>query len=117
VIIGGMVDADAGAALGGRAVREVQSMSVDLCFLGACAVDAGAGVRAFIFEDAEFKRALVESSRAIAVAATAEKLGTTAPFHVLPADELDHLVVESIAAPGPLEAFERLGMQIHQVSG
>jgi len=57
VMIGGLVDPDAGAALGARAIRDVQSISIDLSFLGGCAVSNQAGVRVFIFEDAEFKQA------------------------------------------------------------
>jgi DeoR/GlpR family transcriptional regulator of sugar metabolism len=85
--------------LGARAIRDVQSISIDLSFLGACAVSDQAGVRAFIFEDAEFKQALVGASRAIALAATTEKLGTTAPFHVALSSDLDLLIVEADAPP------------------
>jgi DeoR/GlpR family transcriptional regulator of sugar metabolism len=116
VMIGGLVNAGAGAALGARAIRDVQSLSIDLSFLGACAVSDQAGVRAFIFEDAEFKRALVETSRAVAVAATTEKLGTTAPFHAALSTDLDLLIVEADAQAGQLRGFKRAGVRIHQLA-
>ncbi len=61
VLIGGRVDPRSGAALGARAFRDASEIRVDLAFLGACAVDAEAGVAAFGAEEAEFKR-LVASS-------------------------------------------------------
>jgi DeoR/GlpR family transcriptional regulator of sugar metabolism len=116
VMIGGRIDPEAGAALGARAIRDIRSLSVDLSFLGACAVSDQGGVRAFIFEDAEFKQALVETSRAVAVAVTTEKLGTTAPFHVALASDLDLLIVEADAPGGQLQAFQRGGVRIHQLA-
>lgn len=116
VMIGGLVDTQAGAALGARAIRDVQSISIDISFLGACAVSDQAGVRAFIFEDAEFKQALVVASRAIAVAATTEKLGTTAPFHVALSSDVDLLIVEADAPTAQLRAFRRAGVRIHQLA-
>ena len=116
VMIGGLVDPDSGAALGARAIRDIQSISIDLSFLGGCAVSDQAGVRAFIFEDAEFKQALVGTSRAVAVAATTEKLGTTAPFHVALSSDLDLLIVEADAPAEQLQAFKRAGVRIHQLA-
>jgi DeoR/GlpR family transcriptional regulator of sugar metabolism len=116
VMIGGLVNPSAGAALGTRAVRDVQSISIDLTFLGGCAVSDQAGVRAFIFEDAEFKQALVGASRTVALAATTEKLGTTAPFHVAFSSDLDLLIVEADAPAGQLQAFRHSGVRIHQLA-
>jgi DeoR/GlpR family transcriptional regulator of sugar metabolism len=116
IMIGGLVDPDAGAALGARAIRDVESISIDLSFLGGCAVSDQAGVRAFIFEDAEFKRALVGASRAIAVAVTTEKFGTTAPFQVAMSDDLDLLIVEADAPSEQLQPFRHAGVRIHQLA-
>jgi DeoR/GlpR family transcriptional regulator of sugar metabolism len=116
IMIGGLIDPRAGAALGIRAIRDVQSISIDLTFLGGCAVSDQAGVRAFIFEDAEFKQALVATSRSVAVAATTEKLGTTAPFQVAFSSDLDLLIVEADAPAGQLQAFRRSGVRIHQLA-
>jgi DeoR/GlpR family transcriptional regulator of sugar metabolism len=116
VMIGGLVHPEAGAALGARAIRDVQSLGVDLLFLGGCAVSDQEGVRAFIFEDAAFKQALVGMSRTVVLAATTEKLGTTGPFHVASPSDLDLLIVEADAPAGPLEAFKHLGVRIHQLT-
>jgi DeoR/GlpR family transcriptional regulator of sugar metabolism len=116
LMIGGRIDSGSGAALGARAIRDLQSICIDLTFLGACAVSDQTGVRAFIFEDAEFKQALVGTSRAVAVAVTTEKLGTTAPFHAALSSELDLLIVEADASAEQLQAFRHAGVRIHQLA-
>jgi DeoR/GlpR family transcriptional regulator of sugar metabolism len=112
ILIGGRLDRGAGASLGAKALRDAEQIRADLCFLGACGVDADAGITAFSYEDAEFKRAVAGMSKAVLVAATSAKLGTAAPFTVLPASHLGHLVVEHDADPARLDAFALLGVQI-----
>lgn len=112
VLIGGRIDRGAGACLGAKSLRDAELIRADLCFLGACGVDAEAGITAFSFEEAEFKRAVASLSKAVLVAATSEKLATAAPFSVLPTARLSHLVAEHDADPALLEAFRREGVQI-----
>ena len=116
ILVGGLMDVRAGAALGAQAVRDVSAMALDICFVGACAVDLKDGVRAFGFEDAVFKRALVERSRIVVVAATNDKLGASAPFHVMPAADIDHLIVEHDASTELLSCFEQVGVRVHRSS-
>ena len=78
LLLGGRLDHRAGGAVGARTVRDVQGLQADLCFVGACAVDARAGVAGFDAEEAALKQAMVEASGGVAVAATSEKLGTAA---------------------------------------
>ncbi|MET3131102.1 DeoR/GlpR family transcriptional regulator of sugar metabolism [Oxalobacteraceae bacterium GrIS 1.11] len=112
ILIGGRINRGAGASLGAKAVREAELIRADLCFLGACGVDAEAGITAFSYEEAEFKRAVALMSKAVLVAATSEKLATAAPFSVLPAARLSHLVIEADADPAQAAAFAVLGVHI-----
>jgi DeoR/GlpR family transcriptional regulator of sugar metabolism len=106
ILVGGRVDPRTGAALGAHAFRDAREIRVDLAFLGACAIDAEAGVAAFGSEEAEFKRLIAGQAAAVAVAVTTEKLGTAAPFFVMPVAGLAHLVVEPDA---PEETLAPLG--------
>jgi DeoR/GlpR family transcriptional regulator of sugar metabolism len=112
VLIGGQVDPRSGAALGARAFRDAREIRVDLAFLGACAVDAGAGVAAFGAEEAEFKRLVAGRAAAVAVAATTEKLGTAAPFLVMPAAALTLIVVEADAPEAALQPLRAEGVRV-----
>ena len=113
VLIGGMMNALAGAALGARAVRDVQALSVDLLFLGVCALSTE-GLSAFDFEDVEFKRVLLSRSRTVAATVTSDKLQTTSPCQITPLEAVHHLILERDADPALLAQLRRLGPSIHQ---
>ncbi len=112
VLIGGRVDPRSGAALGARAFRDAREIRVDLAFLGACAVDAAAGVAAFGAEEAEFKRLVAGQAAAVAAAVTTEKLGTAAPFFVMPAAALTRLIVEEDAPEAALQPLRAHGVRL-----
>ena len=96
-LIGGRVSPQIGAALGGRALADIEALRPDLAFLGVCALDPVAGIAAFDPEDAEIKRAILRNSRRIAAALLNEKLETSAPFAVGRAEGLDCVVLEADA--------------------
>ena len=114
-LIGGRYDAETGACLGAQAFVEVERLRPDILVLGACGLDAGTGVTAFDPEDAAIKRQLALASARILVLATADKLGTTAPFAVAEAGALWHLVTET---GGPaLDALAAAGVAITLADG
>ena len=116
IVIGGRVDPRSGAALGARALRDAREIRVDLAFLGACAVDAEAGVAAFDAEEAEFKRLVAERAKAVGAAVTIDKLGAAAPFAVAPASLLTHLVVEADAPEKALAPLRGCGVHVHRAA-
>ncbi|MES2931885.1 MAG: DeoR/GlpR family DNA-binding transcription regulator [Pseudomonadota bacterium] len=112
IMIGGRIDPHVGATLGGAALRDIDLIRPDLFFLGACGVDAQAGVSAIHFEEAEFKRRVAAISKAVAIAATDDKLGTAAPYLVLPTGQLTYLVIESSAEVAQITPFSAIGVQV-----
>jgi DeoR/GlpR family transcriptional regulator of sugar metabolism len=116
LLIGGVVEAETEAALGAHAVRDLQALTIDLCFLGTCAISTRGGLRGFNFEDVEFKRTLVERSDCIAVAVTTDKLETSAPFEISVLDRVDHLLIEGDADPDQIKAFSAVGISVHQIA-
>lgn len=112
IMVGGRVDARSGANLGAAALRDAERMRPDIFFLGACGVDAEAGLSCFNYEEAEFKRSLAAASKAVLVAASREKIGTAAPFAVLPPEHLTYLVLESGTDRRQAAQFGRQGVQL-----
>jgi DeoR/GlpR family transcriptional regulator of sugar metabolism len=118
ILVGGRVDARSGAILSAGALREAELMRPDLFIMGACTVDAQAGMGAFYFDEACFKRSVATISKATLVAATRDKLGTAAPYHVLDAARLTYLVLpadaDADAATGisHAAAFSELGVHV-----
>ena len=114
ILIGGRVDPSVGGCIGARAIRHLQRIRADLCFLGACAANGVTGIAAFDPEEAEFKRTMIERSERIVVALTNDKLATMAPFEVSPLARLDDIVVEADAPANKLEPFAASGLRIHR---
>ena len=100
VVLGGVLDPDTGACTGPQTLAGLAEVRADWLFLGGCGVSAEAGVTAFDPHEAEVKRAMVAVSDRVLVAATADKLGTAAPFPVLPSELVSVLVTQG--PPGPL---------------
>jgi DeoR/GlpR family transcriptional regulator of sugar metabolism len=114
ITIGGQVNPLIGAAVDGRALRQVLELRPDLLLLGICAIDADHGIAAFHGEDAEMKRALLERSGSVAIAVLNEKLSASAPFQVAAVDVVGDLVVEADAPKQVVLGFESRGMRVHR---
>ncbi|OLP60292.1 hypothetical protein BJF93_15140 [Xaviernesmea oryzae] len=112
ILIGGRVSTGIGAALGGAAEREAARLAPDLCVLGACGIDAMGSVSAQDYDDACFKRLIAERSASVASAVTTDKLGTRAPFAILPPGGLDHLAVEADAPRDALAGLAETGITL-----
>lgn len=116
VMIGGRIDRRVGAALGARALRDLEAIRFDIAVLGACAIDPAAGLAAFDFEDAELKRAVVRSASIVISAVTNDKLNTVAPFEIIPTSLMTHLVIEANAPEASASALASLGVQVRRAA-
>jgi DeoR/GlpR family transcriptional regulator of sugar metabolism len=114
IAIGGQVNPLVGAAVDGRALRQVLELRPDLFLLGICAIDANGGLAAFHSEDAQMKSALLERSGSVATAVLNEKLSASAPFQVGAVDVVADLVVEADAPKQVVLGFESQGMRVHR---
>jgi DeoR/GlpR family transcriptional regulator of sugar metabolism len=111
-IIGGSVDPSVGGCVDARAAFELESLRVDICFLGACAISCDRGLAGFHPADVAFKRRLVEVSAEVVVMLTNEKIDTAAPFGIGPVENAPHLVLEHDAPAGIVDRLHRRGHTI-----
>lgn len=114
LLIGGRIDARIGAAVGAQALQEIRRVRADICFPGACAIDAVGGLWGFDSEEVLLKRAMVEASGETVVVATSDKLGTVATHRVAGIGEVQHLVVEHDAGRALRAAFSARGVTVHR---
>lgn len=112
ILLGGVLNQDKGACLGGQTLNEVRRIYADVFVLGTCGVDASVGVTALDVEEAELKRTMVEQSGQLLVPATADKIGTIAHYSVAVASAIDTLI-SSIADEDRLAPFRELGAKVH----
>lgn len=114
LMIGGRIDKRAGSAVGARAALEIRSVRADLCFPGVCAIDPHTGIWDIDSEEAQIKRALIESSGETAVVVTTDKFGAVAAHHVASLDEIGHVVVEHDVEAAVRAAFEAKSITVHR---
>ncbi|RIY00149.1 DeoR/GlpR transcriptional regulator [Aureimonas flava] len=112
VLLGGRLDPASGACLGAQTMREAERMRPSVLVLGACGIDAKAGVTSHDLEEADLKALLAARAGAIVVAATNGKIGTAASFQVTPVDGRVHLFVEHDCPEAALEPFGAAGASI-----
>jgi DeoR/GlpR family transcriptional regulator of sugar metabolism len=112
IVLGGAVNRAVGGVVDASAVLAVQQLSIDRCFLGACALSARHGACAFDAGDAAFKRALVQASEKLVLLAVTEKLGTRAPHRVAPLEAFEALVLEDDAPEALVAELGQAGARI-----
>lgn len=111
LLLGGLIDQKRGAALGGTTLAAISEIYADIFFIGTCACDPQSGLTAFDAAEAEVKRAMAAQSGRLCVVATAEKLGTRAPYRVSKAAGITDLVTSDLAPAMMVDAFRDLGIR------
>jgi len=112
MILGGAVNREVGGVIDASAVLAVQQLSIDRCFLGACALSVRHGACVFDPGDAAFKRALVSASEAIVLMALNEKLETRASHRVAALEAFDTLILEADAPQAFRDSLAQGGARI-----
>jgi DeoR/GlpR family transcriptional regulator of sugar metabolism len=80
--------------------------------LGVCALHPEAGLSTDDLEEAQVKRAMVESAADVIALATADKLRAGSAYVVAPVTELTHLVAEADATDELLDPYRALGVNV-----
>ncbi len=112
ILLGGTLNKATLAVVGAEAAASLSRFRADICFLGVNGLHIEAGVTDFSYEEAQLKRLMIENSAAVVALASADKLGTVAPFVLAPIASLTHLVTESSVAEAVLQPYIDLGIAV-----
>jgi DeoR/GlpR family transcriptional regulator of sugar metabolism len=112
VIVGGTLERRAMVAVGAQAVATYRAIRADALFLGVWALHPEHGLSEGYHEEAEVRRVLLGCADRVIGLASADKLGTVAPFGYGPASALTHLATERAAAEELVAPFGELGIQV-----
>lgn len=112
LLLGGRIDPRVGGAVGAQTLQELRRIRADVCFPGACAIDADTGLWGFDSEESLLKRAMVEVSGETVVVATSDKLGARATHRIVGVEGVGHLVVEHDAGRAVRAAFAARGVSV-----
>jgi DeoR/GlpR family transcriptional regulator of sugar metabolism len=112
ILIGGRLYKRSLVTIGAATVEALRMVRADICMLGVCSLHPEAGISVPDLEEAHVKRAMIAGAAEVVALASAEKLGTAAPYIVGPLSELTHLVTERSVAEDSLAAYRALGVTV-----
>lgn len=112
VIVGGTLERRAMVAVGATTIDTYKSITADVLFLGVASLHAEHGLSDAHHEEAEVRRVLLGRAERVVGLATAEQLGTVAPFGYGPATALTHLATERATDDAALVPFSELGIAV-----
>lgn len=112
IMIGGKVNAQIGASVGNSSTHQVRQIHFDQCFIGGCALDPQIGVTIFDYEEAEFKRALIEQSNQVIMGITSDKLPGAARYVIADCQQISILVLDRQISNDLHQLFAQTDMQI-----
>lgn len=94
ILLGGQIDNSSQICMGEKPVSELADIKVDLCFLGANAIDAKEGLSEMDWKVVQVKKAMIQSSRKLAVLTIAEKLNSHHKMNLCSPQKIDYLITE-----------------------
>ena len=105
ILIGGELSKNAHINMGAKAVSELAEIKVDLCFLGANGIDFQEGITDSDWEVVQVKKAMIRSSRRLAIMSLGEKLGSVQKMKVCDLNALDYLITDRKETDEILSAY------------
>ena len=111
-LLGGRVRGLTQAAVGEQAVRTLESMRVDIAFIGANGISARHGLSTPDPEEAAVKRAMVGCANFVVVVADSSKIGQEDFISFAAIESVDVLVTDSEASSADREEITRTGVEV-----
>jgi DeoR/GlpR family transcriptional regulator of sugar metabolism len=112
VIIGDRLSKNSKIAVGGEAVKRIQHIKADICFLGVNAIDINAGLTDNDWGVVEIKRTMIDSSKKVVALSISEKVNTSEQLKICDADEIDILITELSPDAEQLRPYQNKGIRI-----
>jgi DeoR/GlpR family transcriptional regulator of sugar metabolism len=110
-LLGGKVLKNAQVSIGLDIIDSLHELRADLCFVGTRSLSA-VGITDINREEAQVKRALMDSARKCVSLCISEKLGTVQPYLVAKPDKLDILITELSPVDSLLIPYSNMGLQL-----
>ncbi|HVY76324.1 MAG TPA: DeoR/GlpR family DNA-binding transcription regulator [Puia sp.] len=106
-LLGGQVDMSSQICIGEKMIRELSQIQVDLCFLGANAIDSRQGLTEIDWRVVQVKKSMIDASSRLVVLTIAEKLNSAHRMQVCKPQRIDHLITELKPADKKLSAYKK----------
>jgi DeoR family transcriptional regulator, fructose operon transcriptional repressor len=111
-LLGGRVRGLTQAAVGEQALRVLDSLRVDIAFIGTNAISVRHGLSTPDSEEAAVKRAMVRAANYVVVAADSSKVGREEFVSFAPISSVDTLITDSEISYADRERFAERGVEV-----
>lgn len=105
ITIGGYLKKNAYLHIGASVVNQLSEFKVDLCLLGANAFSVQDGLTDIDWEVVQVKKAIIRSSKKVAILTISEKLNTTQRIKICDFNQVNYLITELPPDDTGLSAF------------
>jgi len=112
ITIGGKLNKNANLHIGPSVINDLSGIKADLCFLGANAFSPLEGLTDVDWDIVHVKKAIIRSSRSVAVLSISEKLNTAQRIKICGLEEINYLVTELPADHVMLAAYKASSIQL-----
>ena len=112
VMIGDRLSKNSKIAIGGEAVKKIQQIRADLCFLGVNAIDIEDGLTDNDWGVVEIKRTMIDTSKKVVALSISEKVNTSEQLKICEVDEIDIMITELPPDAEQLRPYRNKGIQI-----
>lgn len=112
IFIGDRISKNSKITVGGDAITKIKQINADVCFLGINAIDVEHGLTDDDWDVVQVKKAMIQSSKKVAVLTIAEKVNTQRKIKVADLDELDIMITDMDPGNEIFNAFKEKGIQI-----
>jgi DeoR/GlpR family transcriptional regulator of sugar metabolism len=111
-VLGGQLEKDAQALVGAATVEALRSIRADVLVLGVCSLHPDLGITVMDLEESYVKRMMIANAAEVVAVASADKLGSAAPYAIAPIDELTYLVTDQSVPADQLAGFRTRGVEV-----
>jgi DeoR family fructose operon transcriptional repressor len=111
-LLGGRVRRVTQAAVGEPTLRVLETLRVDVAFIGTNAISVGHGLSTPDSEEAAVKRAMVRSANYVVVVADSSKVGREDLMSFAPIDKVDVLITDSEVSASDRTALTDRGVEV-----
>lgn len=107
ILLGGQIDMSAQICIGEKPVRELSEIKVDLCFLGANAIDSKQGLTEIDWRVVQVKKSMIDAAAKLAILTISEKLNSAHKMQVCDPRHIDYLITELKPGDKRLAAYRK----------
>jgi DeoR/GlpR family transcriptional regulator of sugar metabolism len=112
IVLGGLYKPATGAAIGPLTTRYMEDMHVDKFFIGCNAITINGGLMTADINDAETRRAMINSAAQVIVLADSSKFGKTSFISVAPIGQIDVVISDNKLDWETVNALRERGLEV-----